>query len=248
MERIFMTMRSDHIQFALVRTFDSGNIGSAFRALCNMGFNSLWVIDPIHFDEKIVRKMAAGTKDVLHRLITGRSLDDFAAEVDHIYALTARPRKEYPHMSLSSLVSSLKESSGRRIGLLFGNETNGLNNEELRCISATVAIPTSPAHSSLNLAHAVLLTAFSLSSLTGPVTLRKEAPQADAQRKEELFENFYELISSHLFQKEITAEKNRTLLRNTIQKWPLSMKEWSYLNQVFLALKRRTTSPGKLKS
>ncbi|HOO60039.1 MAG TPA: RNA methyltransferase [Candidatus Mcinerneyibacteriales bacterium] len=243
-----MTMRSDRIQFALIRTFDSGNIGSSFRALSNMGFRRLWVIDPLHYDEEMVGKMAAGTKNALHRLITGRSLEEFASEVDHIYALTARPRKEYPQISLSELASSLSEAPETRVGLLFGNETNGLNNDELRYISATVSIPTSPVYPSLNLAHAVLLTAFSLSPLTSPSSAAPSSKKtgADALKKEELFENLFSLISSHLFQKEITADKNRTLLRNTIQKWPLSLREWSYLNQVFLALKKRTAHPEKL--
>jgi len=240
-----MTMRSDRIQFALIRTFDSGNIGSAFRALCNMGFNNLWVIDPIQYDEAEVRKMAAGTKESLHHLIRGRSLEDFASHVDHLYALTARPRKEYPHLSLSSLASSLKGNPGTRMGLLFGNETNGLNNEELRYITGTVSIPTSPLHSSLNLAHAVLLTAFSLSPFASSPRASDEPLQADVQKKEELFENLYSLISSHLFQKEITADKNRTLLRNTIQKWPLTVKEWSYLNQIIIGLQKRSISFGK---
>lgn len=236
-------MRSDQFHFALVRTFDSGNIGSAFRALCNMGFSHLWVIDPIHFDEAEVRKMAAGTKSSLHHLVTGRSLEDFTSHVDHLYALTARPRKEYPHISLSSLASSLKASPGARIGFLFGNETNGLNNEELRHITGTVSIPTSPVHSSLNLAHAVLLTAFSLSPLAASSPKETAPPLADVRQKEELFENLYALISAHLFQKEINAGKNRILLRNTIQKWPLTGKEWSYLNQVIIALLKRTAPP-----
>ena len=43
------------------------------------------------------------------------------------------------------------------MGLLFGSEKNGLNNEELLCANRLVTVPTNPLFSSLNLAQAGLL-------------------------------------------------------------------------------------------
>ena len=48
-------------------------------------------------------------------------------------------------------------ASGQRVGLLFGSEKNGLNNEELLCANRLVTVPTNPLFSSLNLAQAGLL-------------------------------------------------------------------------------------------
>lgn len=227
---------SERFNFALVRTFDSGNIGSAFRALLNMGFHHLWVIDPIHFNTDLIEKMAAGTKKELKHLKTAGSLHDFAQQMEMIYAFSARPRKDYPHISLNELLSEVNQSTARHIGFLFGNETNGLNNDELYFASKTVFIPTGHKHSSLNLAQAVLLAAYTLS---GSEAFTSGPPLATSGDKELLFSSVYELIASHLFQKEITAKKNKILLHNAFQKWPLSKKEFAYLHHVFQALLKK---------
>lgn len=51
---------------------------------------------------------------------------------------------------------------GERVGLLFGSEKNGLNNEELAFAHGIVTIPTFPGFSSLNVAQARLRTSLTL--------------------------------------------------------------------------------------
>ena len=60
-------------------------------------------------------------------------------------------------------------AGGGRAAIVFGPESSGLTNAELRLCHATVSIPTSLEQPSLNLAQAVLLIAYELRiAATGP--------------------------------------------------------------------------------
>ncbi len=224
------SMDKRRYRFALVRTFDSGNIGASLRAVKNMCSGELWAIDPIHYIREEIDKFAAGAREYSDTIITGRSLKDFAGECDTIYALSARDRKDTPSISMASMALEIEQSGAEKIGFLFGNETNGLNDGELHYAAKTVFIPTPGPHPSLNLAQAVLITAYELGRLKKGVPLKSGISSAD---KESLFESIWELMCTVFFQKEITAARTRKLIHNAVKKWPLNNAEYKYLKNTF---------------
>ena len=54
----------------------------------------------------------------------------------------------------------LVRAAGQGIGILFGRERTGLENDEISLADAIVTFPVDPRHASLNLAQAVLLVAY----------------------------------------------------------------------------------------
>ncbi len=224
------------LRFALLRTFDPGNVGASLRAVTNMCDGELWEIDPIKKDDEALLRFAAGSKRFMHKLVRGRSLHDFCSNCDIVYALSARVRSDMPHMTLNELTRVVDGSEYSRIGFLFGNETSGLTDEELQYAAATVIIPAPGLHTSLNLSQAVLLTAWAAADITPSAAA---VPFAGAVEKEALFENIYSLITSLLFKKEITATKTRRLLFNAIKRWPLTRKEFKYINNTVKGMAAR---------
>lgn len=218
-------------QFALLRTFDPGNIGSSLRAIVTMGFSKLWVVNPLHYDEETVKKLAAGTKDRYNCIERCDSLDTVVAHADCVLAFSARGRLDHPHISLQTACNELLHTPFERVVLLFGNETNGLTNEELHYAQRTVYIPAAPDKSSLNLAHAVMIAAYELRKTfqAVPPSLHQGV---SVTHKETLFELFYSLMTSLFYQKEMTAEKTRLRLFNVFKKWPLNQSEFTVVKSV----------------
>jgi tRNA/rRNA methyltransferase len=51
-------------------------------------------------------------------------------------------------------------AAGRKVGLMFGRERSGLTNHEIALANVVVEVPLNPAHTSLNLAQAVLIVGY----------------------------------------------------------------------------------------
>jgi tRNA/rRNA methyltransferase len=81
----------DNITIVLQRTRYPENIGSAARAMCNMGLTRLIVVNPEVWDEARIRRLAtheAGS--VVDKIRRFESLDEALAPFGHVVGTTAR--------------------------------------------------------------------------------------------------------------------------------------------------------------
>ena len=148
----------------LARSQLGENVGTTARAMLNFGLSELRLVTP-KFGWPNAKAVAAasGAHGILNRMTIHDSVADAASDLHHLYATTARPRgMSKPVMSPREAASDARASIGhdRRVGLLFGPERTGLDNDELALADAIVSIPVNPAFPSLNLAQAVLLTSY----------------------------------------------------------------------------------------
>jgi len=140
------------------------NIGSAARAMRNMGLSQLAVVDPEDFDRSRARKLA--THEASAVLASCQVHDDLTsalANSQYVVGTTARLGKhrqviQSPERLATQLIPISQEN---QIALLFGPEDKGLSNADLRLCHALVNIPTAD-FSSLNLAQAVMVVAYAL--------------------------------------------------------------------------------------
>ena len=83
----------DNIAIVLQRPRYPENIGSAARAMCNMGFKRLIVVDPGIWDEQRIRRLATHAAGaVVDRIQRAASLADALAPFGYVVGTTARPR------------------------------------------------------------------------------------------------------------------------------------------------------------
>lgn len=147
----------DHIDIVMVGTTHPGNIGAAARAMQNMCFKNLVLVDPQCPIGEIAYARSSGAHDILDRRKTVRSLKEAIADCHLVAGLTARQRSlPWPEMDpqqISQEISS--KGSGMRVALVFGREHSGLTNDELTLCNYMVSIPTNPDFSSLNVASAI---------------------------------------------------------------------------------------------
>lgn len=153
----------DRVFFVLVEPKESGNIGSTARAMKNMGFTKLSLINPPTLTEE-AKWFAWRSEDILENAQCFSTLDQAIHDKALIVGTTRR------RGSKRGAILDVKDGSKRiyqvaqenRVAILFGREDKGLFNEEIEKCGYLITIPTSELQPSLNLSQAVLIVAYEL--------------------------------------------------------------------------------------
>lgn len=157
-------MNSHNIYIILSHPFTADNIGSAARAMKNMGFSNLRIVSPRRNWRKRAYVLARSAAEIITHAETYPTLKDAVGDLNWTYGTTRRIRsksaKFIPFESFISFAS--KKSANTKVGIIFGRETKGLTSEELDFCDQLLSLPADEAYPSLNLAQAVMVTLFSL--------------------------------------------------------------------------------------
>ena len=154
----------ENIHIVLQRPRYPENIGSAARAMCNMGIRHLSVVAPENYDLERVNKLATHVSgDIVAGIQVYDDLSEALKGFNHVVGTTARLGKQRQVIhSPERLARQLADlSHNNRVAVLFGPEDRGLSNEDLRLCHTLVNIPTA-GFSSLNLAQAVMVICYAL--------------------------------------------------------------------------------------
>lgn len=140
------------------------NIGMVARAMANFGLAELRLVNPRDgWPSEKARSAASRADHVIDNAKLYASLEEAIADLNFVYATTARDRDGYkPVRSPIIAARTLRQrfNSGQKIGIVFGRERTGLTNEEVALADEIVTFPVNPAFASLNLAQAVLLISY----------------------------------------------------------------------------------------
>jgi tRNA/rRNA methyltransferase len=148
----------------LVRPQLGVNIGSAARAMLNCGLVDMRLVAPREgWPNEHARASASGADVVLERAREFATVADAIADLNVVYATTARTRDMVkpvftPHQAAAAIRA--EEAAKARVGILFGPERTGLENEDVAVASNAICVPLNPDYSSLNLAQAVLVVGY----------------------------------------------------------------------------------------
>ncbi len=196
----------NNVSFILVEPKEPGNIGASARAMKNMGFKNLELVNPQGFLDDEARRMACNAVNLLERAKNHSSFKDAIKDKGIIIGTTRRVGKR------RGLILPLKEGTKKaltfarenKVALLFGREDKGLNNKEVEECGFLITIPADPVLPSLNLAQSVLLVAYELAQKT----YKTETP---ALVKHEDLEMLFQHIHSTLRLFEYIPRGNRDL-------------------------------------
>jgi len=154
-----------NISIVLVKPQVAGNMGSVSRAMKNMGFHRLILVQPEEDPlSPEARMMATSARDILENASIFPCLEEALKEFRWIAGTSARTgRTRGPFISLREICSEIVvHARDIPVAILFGPEDRGLTNRELDPCQAFISIPTHPALPSLNLAQAVMLVCYEL--------------------------------------------------------------------------------------
>lgn len=187
-----------NIRIVLVGTLYSGNVGSACRAMANMGFRDLVLAGPnICDDGTDAAKMAVHATNVLEARREVPSLAEAVADCAFVVGTTARGGLYRQHVKAPRELAPelLKLAANGKVALVFGREDKGLFNDEIGLCTHLIRIPVHPDYTSLNLSQAVLLCCYELYTALGtyePPT-EKSLPAVSAH-KLKLMEMWREML------------------------------------------------------
>jgi tRNA/rRNA methyltransferase len=140
------------------------NIGTAARAMANFALSELRIVAPRDgWPNAKALAAASGADQVIAGAAVFDALGPAIADLHFVYATTARPRGMIktvitPEMAGADMRARI--GRGQRVGILFGRERWGLDNDEVALADVIVSAPVNPAFASLNIAQAVLLVGY----------------------------------------------------------------------------------------
>ena len=150
--------------FILVRPQMGENIGAAARAMLNFGLDRMRIVAPRDgWPNPKANAMASGAGRVLDGAGLFPDVARSIADCDFVFATTARSRELVkPVVTPERAMEMARElgASGKRVGVLFGPERAGLENEDVVQANAIVTVPVNPDFASLNLGQSALLLAY----------------------------------------------------------------------------------------
>jgi tRNA/rRNA methyltransferase len=199
--------------------------------MANFSLSELRIVQPRDGWPNAKALSAASGADAL---ITGAKVFDALspaiADLHFVYATTARPRGMIKTVITPEMAGTdMRARIGRdqRVGILFGRERWGLDNDEVALADCIISAPVNPAFASLNIAQAVLLIGYEwykgqassigqgTPELPAIETPGLRAPDTRPATKQEL-EGFFHHLEAELdeagFYK--TAEKKPGMVRN----------------------------------
>ncbi len=147
--------------FILVRPQMGENIGAAARAMLNFGLDRMRIVDPRDgWPNPKAVAMASGAGRLLDHAGLFPTVQAAIADCDFVFATTARGRelvKQVVTPERAMEMTRAMAAEGKRVGVLFGPERTGLENEDVALANAIVTVPVNPDFPSLNLAQCALL-------------------------------------------------------------------------------------------
>ncbi|GGF61195.1 tRNA (cytidine/uridine-2'-O-)-methyltransferase TrmJ [Terasakiella brassicae] len=250
--------REDAPAIILVEPQLGENIGMVARAMLNCGLIDLRIVNPREgWDRDKAEKSSSGATMVLERARFYTSTADAVADLEIVYATTARPRDMVkPMVTPRQAATESVELATRKLktGVLFGKEAKGLHNDDVALADAILHLPLNPAFASLNLAQAVLLIGYEWFTMNDE-TEGRYIPQgrgkaARPATKDEVI-GFYEhlereLDASGFLRVEAKRPSMVRNIRNIFARIDLTLQEVQTLRGIVAFLANgRSGGPGK---
>jgi tRNA/rRNA methyltransferase len=157
-------MSLENVVVILAGTKHPGNVGSAARAMFNMGMSRLILAAPqCTINEESIR-MAKGGKSILDGAKICRTLKSSLRGIRLLVGTTGKSggyrAQAYSPRSLAPKI--LNHAAKYKVGILFGPEDTGLIDNDLQLCQLLIRIPTRSNANSINLAQAVMIVCYEM--------------------------------------------------------------------------------------
>ncbi len=222
------------------------NIGTAARAMYNGALTQLRLVKPRNgWPNTHAIKPAAGANVILDNVQVYDTTREAIADLNIVYGTTARIRymNKYlytPQTAAENIAQHIK--TGSRVGVLFGPERTGLDNEDLSLVDGFINVPLNPEYTSLNLAQAVLLIAYEwfktqIVEGEGVVLHKNDSPFASKQELLGFFEHLESELDNSGFLRVLPKRPVMVRnIRNMFLRMPLTSQEVQTLRGIVASL------------
>jgi tRNA/rRNA methyltransferase len=224
------------------------NIGFTARAMMNGGLLDLRIVRPRDgWPNPRAEAAASGAGSVIETARIFDCTERAIADLQRVFAMTARPREMIkPVATPRDAAGEMREliSEGLNVGILFGPERKGLDNDDVASADTVIQVALNPAHSSMNLGHAVMVMSYEWFQAADDTPGRYlSAGRTEAATKAELL-IFFERLEAELENSGFfhVAERRPSMvrnIRNIFQRADLTEQEVRTLHGIVSGLIRR---------
>jgi TrmH family RNA methyltransferase len=215
------------ITVVLTEPKTEGNIGALARVMKNFDLKNLVLIKPkcnhLGLDAKSRAKHA---KDILKNA----SVKDFSylKKFDYVIGTTAMLGTDYniPRSPLTpeQLADKIYNVKGK-IALLFGRDSFGLTNEEIKKCDFIVTIPTHKKYPTMNISHAASVIFYALFKKIGKENISEHIITATKKEKDIILKNINKILNKLEFQTKQKKDTQKIVWKRIIGKSLLTKRE-----------------------
>ena len=248
----------------LVRARNPSNIGAVARAMHDLGYEHLRVVNDFHAPFEAAqleaaqgdaKKAAVHSQEVLANATQTDSLAEAIADCTLVLGTTAVGARvlEQPLHTLAEATpiihAHLAASPHGKVALLFGSEKTGLSNEELSHCHALLTIPmntrTAPRHLSMNLGQAAAVCLYTIAqppiASVEPEARAAGAEPATSAEEERLTSLLLEVLTRSDYTRRHPANSREPVIRRLVRRMANTASDatvWAgILRQLLHALK-----------
>jgi tRNA/rRNA methyltransferase len=230
------------------------NIGAAARAMANFGLSQLRLVKPRQaWPNDKANMMAAGADRILDAAVLYDDLPSAIADCTFVLATTARSHDQAkPVIGPADAAAEMapRIAAGETVGILFGRERNGLENDEVALADRIVTLPVNPAFASLNLAQAVVIVAYEWFKLQSSGALPFAMPQKSPPAGKQQLLAFFAAIERELEKVEFfrPPDKRETMqinLRNIFTRMAPTQQDIQTLHGVLMSIAEGRKGPAR---
>jgi tRNA/rRNA methyltransferase len=178
------------------------NIGMVARAMANFGLSELRLVAPRNgWPKKGAHSAASGATHILEAAKLYATAREAIADLNFVFATTARERGQMKRVFApepAMVEARQRIEAGQGVGILFGRERTGLENDEVSLADAIVTFPVDPKFSSVNLAQAVLLVSYEWNKLASGGGLPFEGDRQSPPAPRHMVVSFFDYLEAEL--------------------------------------------------
>lgn len=180
-----------NIRIVLIKTWHSGNIGAAARAMKNMGIQELVLVDPVDYPSDEATSRAGQATDILENAKVVSTLEEAIQDCTLVVGTSARNRSiPLPSLTAEACAQrAIREQDQGKVAIVFGRERTGLHNDEIQQCQYQLNIDANPEYPVLNLSQAVQLVCYELFKAQG---VERENEVAEVYPTQEALGLFYQ--------------------------------------------------------
>jgi len=230
------------------------NIGMAARAMGNFGLTRMRIVNPRDGWPNVhARRAASGADHILDQAELFDTVEQAVADCTLLFATTARAHDQAkpvvaPEVAARQIAADI--DGGGTVGILFGRERYGLQNEEVGLANRIITFPVNPGFASLNLAQAVLLVGYEWFKLSTANALPFAMPERSEPASQHQIQAFFDNLVRELDKVEFLrpAEKRDTMLvnlRNIFTRMDPTKQDMHTLHGVVMAIAEGRKGPAK---
>jgi tRNA/rRNA methyltransferase len=230
------------------------NIGAAARAMANFGLSELRLVKPRQrWPNPDAKRVASGADRILEGARLFDTIEAAIADCNLVLATTARAHDQAkPVLDApdAARLAATRVGTGENVGILFGRERTGLENQEVALADHIVTLPVNPAFASLNLAQAVVIVAYEWFKLATAGALPFAMPEKSPAASKEQLHGFFAALERELEKVEFfrPPDKRDTMqinLRNIFTRMQPTQQDIRTLHGVIMSIAEGRKGPAR---